>query len=80
MPAKLATASDAQADAGVVAFDKRTGNEVWHSVSMKDAGYAPPMIYEFGGKRQLILWHPQAVNSLDPVTGKETSHSHLEDW
>ena len=28
------------------------------------------MIYEIGGKRQLILWHPQAVNSLDPETGK----------
>ena len=33
------------------------------------AGAAPPMIYEFGGKRQLILWQPQAVNSLDPETG-----------
>jgi outer membrane protein assembly factor BamB len=28
------------------------------------------MIYEFHGKRQLIIWHSQAVVSLDPVSGK----------
>jgi hypothetical protein len=28
------------------------------------------MIFEAGGKRQLIIWHPEAVNSLDPETGK----------
>jgi outer membrane protein assembly factor BamB len=33
-------------------------------------GYAPPMIYELGGKRQLIIWTPEGVNGLDPETGK----------
>jgi hypothetical protein len=28
------------------------------------------MIYEVGGKRQLIVWHSDAVNGLDPTTGK----------
>ena len=28
------------------------------------------MIYEAGGKRQLIIWHPRALNSIDPETGK----------
>ena len=28
------------------------------------------MIWEIGGKRQLIIWHPEAVNGLDPKTGK----------
>ena len=28
------------------------------------------MIYEIDGKRQLIIWHPESVNSLDPATGK----------
>jgi len=28
------------------------------------------MIYTFGGKRQLILWHAEAVNGLDPETGQ----------
>jgi len=53
-----------------VAFDKDTGKELWRALSAKEPGYAPPMIYEFAGKRQLIVWHPEAVNSLDPETGK----------
>ncbi len=53
-----------------VAFDKDTGKEIWRSLSAKEPGYAPPMIFEFAGKRQLIVWHPEAVNSLDPETGK----------
>jgi outer membrane protein assembly factor BamB len=55
----------------VVAFDKKTGKELWKSVSASEAGYCPPMIYEQGGRRQLIIWHPDAVVSLDPETGKE---------
>jgi outer membrane protein assembly factor BamB len=53
-----------------VAFDKDTGKELWRALSAKEPGYAPPMIYEFNGKRQLIMWHPEAVNALDPETGK----------
>jgi hypothetical protein len=53
-----------------VAFNKDTGKEIWRALSAKDPGYAPPMIYEIDGKRQLIIWHPESVNSLDPVTGK----------
>ncbi len=53
-----------------VAFDKDTGKELWRALAAKEPGYAPPMIYEFAGKRQIILWHPEAVNALDPGTGK----------
>ncbi|MBE0542180.1 MAG: PQQ-like beta-propeller repeat protein [Verrucomicrobia bacterium] len=53
-----------------VAFDKDTGKELWRALSAREPGYAPPMIYEFGGQRQLILWHPEAVNGLDPETGR----------
>ena len=52
-----------------VAFDKDTGKELWRALSATEPGYAPPMIYEAGGRRQLIIWHPQALNSLDPETG-----------
>ena len=59
----------------VVAFNKKSGKELWRSLSStetkSEAGYAPPMIYEQGGKRQLIIWHPGAVASLDPENGKE---------
>jgi outer membrane protein assembly factor BamB len=52
-----------------VAFDKDTGKELWRALSAKEPGYAPPMVHEFAGKRQLIIWHPEAVNALDPETG-----------
>jgi hypothetical protein len=58
-------------DTLVVAFHKDTGKELWRSLSVSQAGYCPPMIFEAGGKRQLIIWHPQALVSLDPETGKE---------
>src|SRR5206468_410259 len=39
-------------------------------LSAEEPGYAPPMIYTFNGKRQLILWHSEAVNGLDLDSGK----------
>lgn len=53
-----------------VAFHKDTGKEVWKALSSEEPGYAPPTIFEIDGKRQLILWHPESVNALDPQTGK----------
>ncbi len=58
-------------DAGVVAFDKKTGAEIWRSVDAEEIGYAPPVLYESNGKRQLIVWHDVAVRGLDPATGKK---------
>ncbi len=52
-----------------VAFDKDTGKELWRALSAAEPGYSSPVIYEAGGKRQLILWDADAVNGLDPVTG-----------
>jgi outer membrane protein assembly factor BamB len=58
----------------VVAFHKDTGKELWRaqdSEGRHGPGYAPPVIFEAGGKRQLIAWHAQALASLDPETGRE---------
>jgi outer membrane protein assembly factor BamB len=59
-------------NAKVMAFDKRTGKEIWRALSSEheEPGYAQPIIFEAAGMRQLILWHPLAVVSLDPATGK----------
>src|SRR5262249_7128781 len=54
----------------VVAFHKDTGKEIWRALSAKEPGYAPPVIYQLGGKRQLVVWSAEAVNGLDPETGK----------
>jgi outer membrane protein assembly factor BamB len=53
----------------VVAFDKDSGKQLWQALDSPNAGYCPPMIYEFAGKRQLITWDPIAVSALDPETG-----------
>ena len=55
----------------VIAFDKATGAEKWSALSYEsgDWGYSPPVIHEFGGRRQLIIWHPKAVVGLDPDSG-----------
>jgi outer membrane protein assembly factor BamB len=58
-------------DAKVVAFDKLTGKEVWRALSSEsELGVAQPIIITAGGTRQLIIWYPGAVVSLDPATGK----------
>jgi outer membrane protein assembly factor BamB len=54
----------------VVALDKNTGQEIWRALSAKEPGYCSPVIFQAGGVRQLIVWHPESVNSLDPETGK----------
>ncbi len=60
-----------QPDAKVMAFDKTTGKELWRALpSDSEQGYSQPVIVEAGGIRQLIVWHPTAVASLDPATGK----------
>jgi outer membrane protein assembly factor BamB len=53
-----------------VAFDKNTGSEVWKALSASEPGYAPPMIYVIDDVRQLIIWHPDGINSLNPETGE----------
>lgn len=58
-------------NAKVVAFDKMTGRELWRALpANSEPGYAQPMMVDAGGTRQLIIWHPVAVSSLDPATGK----------
>jgi outer membrane protein assembly factor BamB len=56
-------------DAGVVAFDRNTGKEVWRALEGRWT-YSSPIIASAGGKRQLIVWTVLAVTSLDPATGK----------
>lgn len=50
-------------------LDKKTGEEIWRSLSAKDAGYCPPTMIEVGGTKELLIWTPQALNSLNPKDG-----------
>ncbi len=58
-------------DAMVVAFDRRTGEEAWRAIETRsEPGYSQPAIVEAGGRRQLLIWHPLAITSLDPESGE----------
>lgn len=62
-------------DALVVAFDKRTGEEIWRALeASSEPGYAQPTIVEMHGRRQLLIWHPLAISSLDPDSGNVLWH------
>ena len=69
---RLITFVGGEPNAGVVAFNKYTGEELWRAIEVgAEMGYAQPVIYEAGGVRQLIVWHPLALASLNPVTGEQ---------
>ena len=68
---RLITVVGGQPDALVVAFDKRNGDELWRAIEVEaEMGYAQPVIYAVGGVRQLIVWHPAALESLNPESGE----------
>jgi outer membrane protein assembly factor BamB len=54
----------------VVAFDKRTGKEIWRALDDPPRAFSSPIIISAGGQRQLIVWTPKAVTSLSPATGR----------
>jgi outer membrane protein assembly factor BamB len=57
----------------IVALHQETGAELWRALDSDGEhgpGYGSPIIIEAGGVRQLIVWHPKAVSSLNPATGQ----------
>lgn len=54
-----------------VAFDKDTGKEVWKNLTAKETGYSSPTLITLDGKDQVVIWSGQAINGLDPTSGKE---------
>lgn len=67
----LITVAGAEPDGKVMAFDKKTGEERWRALSSDwEMGYGQPVIFEVGGARQLIVWGPRYLNSLNPASGE----------
>ncbi|MDF1824708.1 MAG: PQQ-like beta-propeller repeat protein [Verrucomicrobiales bacterium] len=52
-----------------VAFDKDTGAVKWKALSAVEPGYSPPTMIEHAGVKQLLIWHPESLNALNPVDG-----------
>jgi outer membrane protein assembly factor BamB len=67
---KLLIANVGGENAGVVAFDKATGKEVWKA-SDDAASYSSPIIAELNGKKELVLLTREGVLGLEPSSGKE---------
>jgi outer membrane protein assembly factor BamB len=57
--------------AGVVAFDKKTGETIWQAIDTKEMGYASPLLFERDGKRQLIVWYDVGLAGLDLNNGSQ---------
>lgn len=53
----------------VIALDKKNGAEVWRG-GPDPAGYCTPEIITHAGARQLVVWGPENIQSLDPETGE----------
>lgn len=52
-----------------MAFNRLTGEERWRALDDRPA-YSAPILLEMGGKRQVIVWTGDNINSLDPATGE----------
>ena len=53
-----------------VAFDKKNGDELWRNLTATEPGYCPPVMVETGGTKQLIIWNPSIICSLNPANGR----------
>ncbi len=53
----------------VVALDKLSGEVRWQALSASAAGYCPPSMIESAGVKQLMVWHADGIESLNPLTG-----------
>ena len=55
-------------DAGIVAFDKDTGKEVWKAAG-DGASYSSPVAATIDGVRHVIFFTREGIVSVDPATG-----------
>src|SRR5690348_2897412 len=63
---------DQDAEAWVVAYDRKTGEERWRTDRPnKTRSYCTPLIAELAGKTQMVLSGSKSVASYDPATGKQ---------
>ena len=62
---------DADADAWLIAFDKRTGKDVWRTKRRDYRGWSTPIVILAGKRRELVLNGHEGVQAYDPATGRE---------
>ncbi len=63
---------DHDTDSFLAAFDKRTGQPVWKSDRVEfPRGYSTPVIWDSGGKKQIVVAGTLRMNGYEFATGKE---------
>jgi outer membrane protein assembly factor BamB len=56
----------------LVALDKLTGKEVWRADRPhRTRSYCPPVVFQAGGREQLVISGSHCICSYDPATGQE---------
>jgi outer membrane protein assembly factor BamB len=64
--------ADQDAEAYLVALERRTGEERWRADRPnRTRSYCPPVVVEAAGKKQLVLTGSKSVASYDPDTGRQ---------
>ncbi len=62
---------DADLDAFIAAYDKRTGKQVWRTKRPDDRGWSTPIIVHIGDHDELVINSHTGVRGYDPATGTE---------
>lgn len=62
---------DADVNAYLIAFNKRTGDEVWRTPREDYRGWSTPVLIHAAGRDELVLNGHTGVRAYDPVSGEE---------
>lgn len=62
---------DADSDAFLAAYDKRTGKTVWRVPRPNHRGWSTPILLAVDGRQELVLNGHAGVTAYNPATGKE---------
>jgi len=63
----------------LVAFDRRTGKEVWKALDDR-ANYSTPIFTEQAGRKVMVVWTGDRIVGLAPQTGKEYWAEPYKPW
>jgi len=67
---RLILVFDHEGDSFMVVLDKSSGNEIWRVNRDEGSNWAPPLVIEYNGKKQIILNGTNKVRSYDYESGK----------
>lgn len=61
---------DHEGDSFMVALDKTTGKEIWRVSRDEKTNWSAPLVFEYGGKKQVVVSATKKVRSYDLAGGK----------